>query len=338
MYFVQPEYFYLLFLLIPLVLLAQWGYRSRRRSQRQFAQVPLLKALKPEASTLRRIVRNGLMLLSIACLVAALARPQLQERKENPGEAKGIEAMIALDISNSMLAEDLSPNRLQFAKLTIHRLLDYLAESKVGVVVFAGNAYMQLPITTDLAMAKKMVDDANPDMLSNQGTAIASAIDLSLGSFSDRHDVGKAIILFTDGENHEGDALEAAKKAKSQGVKVYTIAVGSEEGAPIPQDNGYLMDEEGKMVLSKSNPQMCKEIAQAGDGGMLVGKSVSSLSSKIYDELKKLPQAVVNASTETKHELFGWFVFAALLLLVAMECIQLRKNRFLARLRLFDRT
>ena len=323
MYFVQPEYFYLLFILIPLVLLAQWGYRSRRRSQRQFAQVPLLKALKPEASTLRRIVRNGLMLLSIACLVAALARPQLQERKENPGEAKGIEAMIALDISNSMLAEDLSPNRLQFAKLTIHRLLDYLAESKVGVVVFAGNAYMQL---------------ANPDMLSNQGTAIASAIDLSLGSFSDRHDVGKAIILFTDGENHEGDALEAAKKAKSQGVKVYTIAVGSEEGAPIPQDNGYLMDEEGKMVLSKSNPEMCKEIAQAGDGGMLVGKSVSSLSSKIYDELKKLPQAVVNTATETKHELFGWFVFAALLLLVAMECIQLRKNRFLARLRLFDRT
>ena len=150
--------------------------------------------------------------------------------------------------------------------------------------------------------------------------------------------MGKAIILFTDGENHEGDALEAAKKAKSQGVKVYTIAVGSEEGAPIPQDNGYLMDEEGKMVLSKSNPEMCKEIAQAGDGGMLVGKSVSSLSSKIYDELKKLPQAVVNASTETKHELFGWFVFAALLLLVAMECIQLRKNRLLARLRLFDRT
>ena len=214
MYFVQPEYFYLLFILIPLVLLAQWGYRSRRRSQRQFAQVPLLKALKPEASTLRRIVRNGLMLLSTACLVAALARPQLQERKENPGEAKGIEAMIALDISNSMLAEDLSPNRLQFAKLTIHRLLDHLAESKVGVVVFAGNAYMQLPITTDLAMAKKMVDDANPDMLSNQGTAIASAIDLSLGSFSDRRDVGKAIIVFTDGENHEGDALEAAKKAK----------------------------------------------------------------------------------------------------------------------------
>lgn len=338
MYFAQPEYFYLLFLLLPLALLAEWGYRLRRRSQRQFAQVPLLKALKPEASTARRMVRNGLMLLSLAALVAALARPQLQDRKEATNEAKGIEAMIALDISNSMLAKDLSPNRLQFAKLTLHRLLDHLAESKVGVVVFAGNAYMQLPITTDLAMAKKLVDDATPDMLSNQGTAIASAIDLSLGSFSNRRDVGKAIIVFTDGENHEGDALTAAKKARDQGVKVYTIAVGSEEGAPIPQDDGYLMDAEGKMVLSKSNPQMCKEIAQAGDGGMLGGKSISSLSSKIYDELKKLPQAVVSTTAEAKHELFGWFILLALLLLIAMECTLLRKNRLLARLRLFDRT
>lgn len=337
MYFASPEYFYLLFLVLPLLLWAQWGYRLRRRSQCAFAEVPLLKTLKPEASTIRRLVRNGLLLLAIVSIVLMLARPQLQERKETPNEAKGIEAMIALDISNSMLAEDLSPNRLQFAKKTIHRLLDHLSESKIGVVVFAGNAYMQLPITTDITMAKKFVEDAHPEMLSNQGTAIASALNLSLGSFSSRRDVGKAIILFTDGENHEGDALAVAQKAKDQGIKVYTIAVGSEEGAPIPLEDGYLKDGEGRVVLSKSNPTMCKEIAEAGGGEMLSGKNVSTLSSKIHDELKKLPQAVVNASSESKHELFGWFALVAIVALIVMECIMLRKNRIFAKLKLFDR-
>lgn len=347
MYFAQPEYLWLLLLFIPLIAISYIGGVMRRKQQKRFASAHLLRSLQPEAAPHRRVVRNSLLMLTLAMLVLMLARPQMQKKTEQPNEEKGIEAIIALDISNSMLAEDLRPNRLTFAKMTINKLVSLLNQSKVGVVVFAGGAYMQLPITTDLDMVRTFVLDADPTMISNQGSAIGSAIEMSVPSFSQRRDVGKAIIIFTDGEDHDGNAIEAAKKAAQLGIKVYTIAIGSSEGAPIPlsqedrlsnreQQGNYLLDEEGKMVVTKANPQMCKDIATAGEGALLKGTSVGSLASKINDELKKLPQAVVVTNSEGKHELFGWFACAGIILLLIMEMILLRRNRFFARIKLFD--
>lgn len=337
MTFAYPSYLWLLLLLPLLMLLLYVGFRRRRAKERQFAELPLLKPLKPEATTLHRLARNGLALMALGLLIVALARPQLFREREMPNEEKGIEAMLVMDVSNSMLASDRSPSRLEFAKITAQRVTDALRESKIGIVVFAGDAYIHLPITTDRASVKTFISDCSCGMLTRQGTAIAPAIAKAAASFSDRGDIGKAIILFTDGENHDSDAVSAAKKAAEAGIKVYTVAVGSSEGERIPIDGGYLKNESGSDVVTRVNTELCKSIAEAGKGVMFEGASVVSLSRRISDELGKLPQAVVTAHAGTTEELYGWFVAAALICMLLMELILMRKSRFINRLRIFDR-
>lgn len=337
MIFAEPQYFYLFLLLIPVTALLHWGYTRRRASQRRYAEVWLLKALKPETSTVHRIARNSMALLALAALIIAMARPQLIREKDVPNEQKGIECILVLDISNSMLAQDLKPDRLGFAKFTMLRLIDNIGPSKIGVVVFAGSAYTHLPITSDHAAARSLISECDPGMMSNQGTAIAPAIDRAIAAFSDRKDVGKAIVIFTDGENHDTDAIGSAKRAAESGAKVFTVALGSTKGAPIPLGEGFMKDHEGKTVLSKANPDFCREMAAAGKGAMLGGANVSALSKHIVDELKKLPQAVMAGNFEEREELFGWFLAVAAIFLLLMQFILFRKNKLFSRLKIFDR-
>ncbi len=338
MYFAAPQYLWLLLLLIPLVGLGGIDLYRRRKEQLRYAESSFLDQLQPEASNARRIVRHLLLLLALSSVILMLARPQQTLSSEKPKEEMGIEAVIALDISNSMLAKDLSPNRLSFAKLSLLKLVDKLDKSKIGIIVFAGSAHTQLPITTDLNMVKSFLQDADPEMISNQGSAIGRAIDLAIPSFSHRKDVGKAIIIFSDGETHDSDALERSKMAFAQGIKIYTASIGTTQGAPIPlsgQDE-YLLDENGQQVITCANPDICEELAAIGGGAFVQGGNASALATKMYKELQKLPQAVVTNYTENRHELFGWFAFVALVLLLVMEVILPRKNRFFARIKLFN--
>lgn len=333
----NPQYLWLLFALPIIIALLYYGYRRRRCDERRFAELPLLKQLKPEATTLHRILRNALAIIAATFLIIALARPQLFRKKEIPNEEKGIEAMIVMDVSNSMLATDLSPNRLEFAKITSQRVVDALRESKIGLVVFAADAYTHLPITTDIASVKTFISDCSAGMLTSQGTAIAPAIEKAAASFSSRDDIGKAIILFTDGENHDSDAVAAAKKAAESGIKVFAVTVGSTEGERIPIEGGYLRDENGQEVVSRANPQLCKSIAEAGEGAAFVGESVVTLSRHLRDELYKLPQGAVTSQAGTTEELYGWFVAAAFICLFLMQFILMKKNKYISRLHLFDR-
>lgn len=336
--FYSPEYLYLLLLLPLLMAVGYYALRKRRIQERRFAEVPLLKQLKPEASPKRRIWRNSFLLLALVFVIGILARPQISAQQDVPKDEKGIEAMICLDISNSMLCEDIKPNRLSFAKQVLGRLFDGMHNDKVGLIVFAGNAYTQIPITTDLSAAKQFLSDINPEMVTAQGTAIAAAIDLASKSFSDNKEIGKSIIVLTDGENHEGDAIQAAQTAREAGIRINVIGMGTTEGAPIPFGDNYLKDGAGNLVITKFNEEMCKEIASAGDGTFFSGKSSSALVRAVESQLDKLPKAVVTSSSSSGYrEVYGWFAIAALLCLLLEFMIQERKSRFFSKIKLFDR-
>lgn len=337
MFFAKPELLYLFILLPLLALILQWGHIRRRRSERRYADLGLLKPLKPETSSGNRMFRNFLTLLAIAFIILALARPQMPHKSNEEQSEMGSESVFALDISNSMLAEDASPNRLEFAKLAMLRVVNNLGASQVAVVVFAGSAFTHLPLTGDISTAKSFIMDCSPSMLTNQGTAIGPAIERAMAGFSDRKEVGKAIFLFTDGEDHDSDALQAARRAKDKGIKLYTVAVGSDEGALIPFQGGYLQDQQGETVLSKANLPFCQELAEAGGGETLIAKNVASLSRQIMDKMKELPKASMDGRVATHEELYGYFLAVASILLLLSFFIPMRKNRLFSQLKLFDR-
>lgn len=243
MKFASPEYFYLL-IAVP-VLLAVYIYSNYRRNRnlRLYGDVNLLKSLMPDVSVYRPGLKFWLSLAALVLIVITLARPQFGSKKETVTR-QGIEVVIALDISNSMMAEDIAPNRLEKAKKIISRLIDKFENDKVGLIVFAGDAFVQLPITNDFISAKMFLETISPALISRQGTDIGGAISLAMKSFTSTEGVGKAIILITDGENHEGGAEEAAKMATEKGMNVYVMGIGSLEGAPIPADgsNDYRRD------------------------------------------------------------------------------------------------
>lgn len=318
--------------------LGYFAYRKRREQERRFAELSLLLPLKPEASSKRKIWRNAFFQLALVFVIGMLARPQIKQKQEIATDEKGIEAMICLDISNSMLSQDVKPDRLSFAKQVLTRLIDGMGNNKVGLVVFAGNAYTQVPITTDLSSAKQFLNETNPYMLSAQGTAISSAINTALDAFSDNEDIGKSIIILSDGENHEGNAIEAAQKASAKGVRVMVIGIGTAEGAAIPIDGEYIKDEKGQTVVTKFNQVMCQEIADAGKGKFFNGTSATALVKALNSELDKLPKASVSSNPSAGYqEVFQIFGIAALLSLLIEYLIQERKSRFFKRINLFGR-
>lgn len=336
--FEDPIYLWLL-VLIPLLALVRFtGYRRRRQKLKKFGDPELLKLQMADTSKYRPSVKFWLLQATLALLIIMFARPQMGSKISNE-KRRGIETIIALDISNSMLAEDVVPSRLAKSKLMVENLVDNFTNDKIGLVVFAGEAFVQLPITSDYVSAKMFLQNADPSLITTQGTHIAQAIRLSMSSFTQQDKVGRAIILITDGEDHEGEALEAAKEARKKGINVYILGVGETKGAPIPTpDGGYMTDDTGQTVMTALNEKMCQEVAKAGEGTYIHVDNTSDAQKQLNDELAKLQKGETNSVIYSEYdEQFQAFAILALLLLILEICILESKNPMLSKVRLFKK-
>ena len=336
--FENPIYLWLLLIIPILIIMKIMMWYVQRKKLSRIGNPTLLKELMPDVSRFRPWVKFLLLITALSSLILALARPQFGSKISHE-KRNGIEAIIALDISNSMLAQDVQPSRLDKSKLMIENLINSFINDKIGLVVFAGEAYVQLPITSDYVSAKMFLSDITPNLISAQGTDIARAIRVSLSSFTQQKGVGKAIILITDGEDNEGGALEAVKEAKEKGVNVFILGVGDSKGAPIPLGNGeYLKDNHGQTVMTALNENMCKEIAQAGSGTYIHIDNTSLAQEQLNNELSKLQKggsdAVVYSEYNEQFQIVALFSFILLLIEV---CLLERKNPLFKRFNLFKR-
>ena len=336
--FENPIYLWLLLIIPILIIMKIMMWYVQRKKLSRIGNPTLLKELMPDVSRFRPWVKFLLLITALSSLILTLARPQFGSKISHE-KRNGIEAIIALDISNSMLAQDVQPSRLDKSKLMIENLINSFINDKIGLVVFAGEAYVQLPITSDYVSAKMFLSDITPNLISAQGTDIARAIRVSLSSFTQQKGVGKAIILITDGEDNEGGALEAVKEAKEKGVNVFILGVGDSKGAPIPLGNGeYLKDNHGKTVMTALNENMCKEIAQAGSGTYIHIDNTSLAQEQLNNELSKLQKgdsdAVVYSEYNEQFQIVALFSFILLLIEV---CLLERKNPLFKRFNLFKR-
>lgn len=323
---------------IPVFVAAYIAYTRRKRRQlEEFGDKELMAQLMPNASRVRPNVKFGIVMVALAFLIIAAARPQFGQT-EHTEKRQGIEAIVALDISNSMLAEDVAPNRLDRAKQMLSKLMDNMVNDKVGLVVFAGDAFVQLPITCDYVSAKMFLNSIKPELIKTQGTAIGQALSTSIRCFGEQSDASRAIILITDGENHEDDAVAVAKRAKEAGIQVLVVGIGKPEGSPIPMPgtNNFRKDREGNVVVSRLNEEMCREIAQAGGGIYVRCDNTNTATKAIQKELDKLATQEIETQVFTDYnEQFQSFALIALLLLVIDYFIFNRKNKALNRLDIF---
>ena len=312
--------------------------RHKRRQLSEFGDPELMAQLMPDASKSRPIVKFALLMGALSLLIIAAAHPQYGQQ-EKTVKRQGIEVMVALDISNSMLAEDVAPNRLDRAKQMLSKMIDNMVDDKVGLVVFAGEAFTQLPITCDYVSAKMFLNTISPKLIPTQGTAIGAALQTAIRSFgSQESDAGRAIILITDGENHEDDAIAAAKQAHELGIQVFVIGIGKPEGSPIPVPgtNDYIKDRSGQVVVSRLNEEMCQEIAQAGKGAYVRCDNTNTAMRALQQELDRIATTDLETTVYADYnEQYQSFVLIALLLLVIDFFILMRQNHRLSRMDLF---
>ena len=327
LYFASPAYLWLL-LLVPLFPVVYGVMRAlRRRRIRRFGDETLVRELMPSWSRSKGWVRVVLYSLAFFCFVVGIARPQMGAKlKEH--ETKGAEIMICLDVSNSMLAEDYTPCRLDRAKLAISRVVDRLQGDRIGLIIFAGTSFVQLPITTDYISAKMFLGNINTESVPVQGTAIGDAILTAAKSFSAQSEKSRAIIVITDGENHEDDAVEAARQAAELGIKIYTIGVGSQRGQPVPVNGELLKDSEGNIVVSRLDEGTLKQIAAAGGGAYVHAGGEEFGLNLIIDDIKRMEAEKYSSIVfEDFDEQYMYFFGAALLLFVLEMLIGERRHK-----------
>lgn len=335
--FEDPIYLWLL-VLIPILALVRFiSYRNQKKRLRKFGEPQLLKNLMPDVSRFRPSVKFWILQAALALLILMLARPQMGTKISHE-KRTGIETIIALDISNSMRAEDIVPSRLDRSKMMVENLVDHFINDKIGLIVFAGDAFVQLPITSDYVSAKMFLSSIDPSMMATQGTDIAAAIDMATNSFTQEEGIGKAIIVITDGEDHEGGALQAAEAAQKKGMRVFVLGVGSTQGAPIPipGTGDYMKDNTGNTVMSALNEDMCRQVAQAGGGAYIHVENNSAAQQRLDNELDKLAKKETSTTVYSDYnEQFQAFGILALLLLILEICILDRRNPLLKRVSFF---
>lgn len=338
--FANPEYLFLL-IILPLMVIGFIITNIRKRKDvEKLGELRLIKQLMPELSLKRSYLKFWLCFAAVACLIIAIARPQFGSKIEKVSK-EGIELVIAIDVSNSMLARDVAPDRLSKAKQILNRIITDRKNDKVAIVVFAGEAYVQLPMTSDTQSAKLFLDNIDPSMVPVQGTVIGSAINIGMSCFSSDDDVDKALILITDGESHEGNGVEMAKAAAKAGIQVDVLGVGSPQGAPVPvsaTSNEVKKDNEGNPVVTRLNEEMCKEIASAGKG-MYVRVDNSNNALKVLQaELNKLQTKHIEGTAYSAYdEKFRFFAWLALIILIVEVCVFDKKNKLFKNVRLFKR-
>ena len=334
--FEDITYLYLLAVIPVLALLRFMMTRTQKKRLKKFGDPQLVRQLMPDVSRWRPAVKFWLLQAALALIIVMLARPQFGTRISHE-KRQGIETLIAMDISNSMLAEDVTPSRLDRCKMMVENLVDNFTDDKIGLIVFAGDAFIQLPITSDYVSAKMFLADIQPSMIRTQGTDIALAIRKAQNSFTQEENIGKAIIVITDGEDHEGGAVEAAKEARKKGMRVYVLGVGSDGGAPIPDGNGgYMKDRSGNTVMTRLNQDMCRQIAQAGGGAYIHVDNNSDAQRQLDNELAKLAKKETESTVFSEYdEQFQAVGILVLLLLIAELCILECKNPLLRNVRFF---
>lgn len=336
--FEEPAYLYLLLLLPVIAAFYFYSNYKRRKAIRTFGDPSLLKQLMPDVSKHRPDVKFWIVFAAIGLFSVLLARPQFGSKLETV-KRKGVEVIIALDISNSMLAQDVQPSRLDKAKMLVSRLVDELDNDKIGMIVFAGDAFTQLPITSDYISAKMFLESINPSLISKQGTAIGEAISLATRSFTPQEGVGRTIIVITDGENHEGGATEATKEAAEKGIQVSVLGVGMPDGAPIPIEgkNDFRRDRDGNVIVTRLNESMCQEIAKDGKGIYVRVDNSNSAQKAISQEIDKMAKKDVESKVYSDYnEQFQAVAWIILLLLLVEMLILDRKNPLFKNIHLFS--
>ncbi len=339
--FEEKTYFWLLIaipvVLVLFLLMLFW----RKRAQKKFADADLLKKLSPDKSTFKAILKILLFLLALACFVLALVNPKIGTELETI-KRKGVDIVFAIDVSKSMLAEDIAPNRLEKGKRLVTEIINGLGGDRVGIIGYAGSAFPQVPITTDYGTAKMFLQSMNTDMVSSQGTAIKQAIKLAMTYYNDESRTNRLLFILSDGEDHEGGVEEITSEASKNGIRIFTIGLGTQKGGPIPiKSNGYTMtylkNKEGETVITKLVPGTLKEIAAKANGEYLEG----AVTSEVTNEVEKILQNVEKTEFESKQyasykDQFQWFIgFGILFLLLELFLLE-RKTAWVKKLDLFD--
>ena len=336
--FARPEYLYLLMLKPVLIGFFYYALIIKSKRLKTLGNKALLRGLMPEASHIRPRVKFYLLLTALILSIFMMAGPQFGSKLEKQ-KRQGVELVIAVDVSNSMLSQDLKPDRMSRAKRVLNHLIDNLQNDKVALMIFAGDAYVQMPLTTDVSSAKMFLSNINPGMVPVQGTAVGMAIKRSMQLFSSADtNVGKSIIIITDGENHEDDAVAMASEALKYGITINVLGVGTPEGAPIPiaGTQSFRKDKDGNVVVTKLNETMCQEIAAAGGGMYVRVDNSSSAVRALSSELEKLSKSEIESQVYTQYNeqyiAIAWIV----LVLLVLECILLeRKNPLFKNIKLF---
>lgn len=335
--FEDPQYLWLLSVVVLLAVIHFFSRRQQKKRLRRFGDPDLVKELMPDVSRWRPALKFWLLEAALALLVVMLARPQFGKRVSETVRG-GIETVIAIDVSNSMLAEEGGLTRLRRAKMLVENLVDRFTNDKIALIVFAGDAFVQMPITSDSVSVKMFLGNIDPSMIRNQGTDIGEAISLATNCFTDEQEVGKAIIIITDGEDHEEGALDAAREANELGRNIYILGIGSTEGSPIrlPGTNEFLVDNSGEKVITRLNEDMCRQVAEAGNGLYLHVDNSSNAQRQLEEALDGLQQkeSTVYSDFDEQFQAVG---ILALLLLIIEVCILERKNPMFKNIKLFKR-
>lgn len=335
--FANPDILWLLVLVPAMVLALVLVARARRKALDRFAAGEALRELMSDVSQGRVRLKSALFITAVALVVLAAARPQFGSKLREQ-KSEGIEMMLVVDVSNSMLAEDFTPSRLDRTRYAIDKLFASLHQDRVGMVVFAGEAKVQLPITTDYRMARSFARKLSPSLVSVQGTDLGQALSLATLSFSNAKDKSRAIILITDGEAHDADAVEAARRAAEQGIRIFCIGIGTPEGAPIKIGGEFIRDEKGDMVVSRLNEKMLQEIADIADGGYVRATNQAFGLDEIVDKINEMERSEQTTLQFAEYnEQFAGLLWVAFVLLVIDVLILDRRNPKLRRFNIFSK-
>lgn len=338
--FGNSEFLYGLIIIPVLVIIFLIGMYWKRRALKKFGDLEVISHLMPFVSSLRPVIKFIFLILALTSLIFALADPQFGSKLEKV-KREGVEIMIAVDVSNSMLAEDVEPNRLERTKRAISKMVNQLSNDKIGLVVFAGDAYVQVPLTTDYSAVRMYMSTINTDVVPTQGTAIGSAIEMSIRSFDEESEMDKALIIITDGENHEGDAIKVAQEAEEKGITIHTIGMGDPSGSPIPlrEENGtkvYQKDQQGNVVVSKLNEETLERIAAQGNGTYIHASNARTGLNELFEEISKMNQKEIESKVYTDYQhRFQYLIGLALIFLFADLIVLERKNKRFMKFNLF---
>lgn len=338
MQFANPLFLYALLVIPVLILIYIFTQISKKKSLDRFGDSNVISNLMPLVSKRRGGIKFGIILTVLFLVIVSIARPQFGSKLREV-TTEGVEIIIALDVSNSMLAEDIKPNRLEAAKRSISKMLENLDNDKIGLIVFAGNAYTQVPVTTDYTATKMLLSTLSTNMVQEQGTAIGQAIELATKSYSPDNETNKALIVITDGENHEDNPIEAAREAHEKGIVIYTIGLGDTKGTPIPLPgtSNYRKDNDGSVIMTKLNETMLIEIANAAEGKYIRANNMRIGLNALYEEIEKLDKMEMESVVYDEYEdIFQYLIFLAILLLVLDYVILNRKNKKLEKFKIFD--